>query len=83
MQWQEHKPESSIWVYHVKLPSTDQGGRIVYRIEADGKVIRDEPIQVQILEPPDQRFIFEVQDTIPVKARVVSAAAITRRSSIL
>ncbi len=75
MQLQEQKPESSIWVYHVTLPSADQGGRIVYRIEADGKVIRDEPIQVQILEPPDSAF-FEVQDTIPVKARVVSAAAI-------
>ena len=75
MQLQEHKPESSIWVYHVTLPSADQGGRIVYRIEADGKVIRDEPIQVQILEPPTSAF-FEVQDTIPVKARVVSAVAI-------
>ena len=37
MQLQEHKRDALIWVYHVKLPSAPQGGKIVYRIEADGK----------------------------------------------
>ena len=75
MRLQKHNPESSIWVYHVKLPSTAHGDRIVYRIEADGKVIRAEPIQIHILEPPISA-LFGVKDTIPVKARVESAVAV-------
>ena len=71
MQFREHKPETSIWVYHVKLPSAVQGGKIVYRIEADGKVIRDDPMQVEILEPPESAFI-DVNQTVPIKARVIS-----------
>ena len=30
MQLREEKPESSTWVYHVKLPSAPQGGKIAY-----------------------------------------------------
>ena len=71
MQLREEKPESSTWVYHVKLPSAPQGGKIAYRIEADGKIIRDDPIQVEILEPPESAFI-DINQTIPIKARVIS-----------
>lgn len=75
MQFREHKPEASIWVYHVKLPSAAQGGKIVYRIEADGKVIRDDPMQVEILEPPENASIAANQ-TIPIKARIISNVAV-------
>ena len=71
MQMREHKPETSIWVYHVKLPSAPQGGKIVYRIEADGKIIRDDPMQVEILEPPESAFI-DINQTVPIKARIIS-----------
>ena len=71
MQLREEKPESSTWVYHVKLPSAPQGGKIAYRIEADGKIIRDDPMQVEILEPPESAFI-DINQTVPIKARVVS-----------
>ena len=71
MQLREEKPESSTWVYHVKLPSAPQGGKIAYRIEADGKIIRDDPIQVEILEPPESAFI-DINQTILIKARVIS-----------
>ena len=75
MQFKKEKPESSVWVYHAKLPSAAQGGKIVYRIEADGNVIRDDPIQVEILEPPESAFI-DVNQTIPIKARVISNVAV-------
>ena len=75
MQLREHKPETSIWVYHVKLPSADQGGKIVYRIKADGQVIRDDPIQFEILEPPESAR-FDISQTISIKARVISNVAV-------
>ena len=75
MQLKEEKRESSIWVYHVKLPSATQGGKIVYRIEADGQVIRDDPIQVEILEPPESAR-FDINQTISIKARVISNVAV-------
>ena len=53
MQLREHKRDISIWVYHAKLPSAPKRGKIVYRIEADGKIIRDDPPQIEILEPPE------------------------------
>ena len=74
MQLREEKPESSTWVYHVKLPSAPQGGKIAYRIEADGKIIRDDP-QVEILEPPESALI-DINQTVPIKARVVSNVAV-------
>ena len=75
MQLREHKRESSTWVYHTQLPSAPQGGRIVYRIEADGKVIRDDPVQVEILEPPESA-LFDINQTISIKARVISNVAV-------
>ena len=75
MQLREHKRESSTWVYHAQLPSAPQGGRIVYRIEADGKVIRDDPVQVEILEPPESA-LFDINQTISIKARVISNVAV-------
>ena len=75
MQLREHKPETSIWVYHVKLPSADQGGKIVYRIKADGQVIRDDPIQFEILDPPESAR-FDISQTISIKARVISNVAV-------
>ena len=77
MQLREKKSESSIWVYHVKLPSATQGAKIVYRIEADGKVIRDDPIKVQILEPLKDASFYASQ-TIPIKARVMSNIAVDK-----
>ena len=71
MQLREHKPETSIWVYHVKLPSATQGGKIVYRIETDGEVIPGRPMEVEILEPPEIALI-EANQSIPIKARVIS-----------
>ena len=71
MQLREHKPETSIWVYHVKLPSATQGGKIVYRIETDGEVIPGRPMEVEILEPPANALI-EANQSIPIKARVIS-----------
>ena len=75
MQLGDPKRDISIWVYHVKLPSAPEGGKIVYRIEADGKVIRDDPPQIEILEPPESAFIGANQ-TIPIKARVISNVAV-------
>ena len=71
MQLREEKPESSIWVYHVKLPVATQGGKIVYRIETDGEVIPGRPMEVEILEPPANALI-EANQSIPIKARVIS-----------
>ncbi|MDE0043287.1 MAG: trypsin-like peptidase domain-containing protein, partial [Candidatus Poribacteria bacterium] len=71
MQLREERAESSTRVYHVKLPAAAQGGKVVYRIEADGRVIRDDPMQVEILEPPENAFI-EANQTVPIKARVIS-----------
>jgi hypothetical protein len=71
MQLREEKPESSTWVYHVKLPVATQGGKIVYRIETDGEVIPGRPMEVEILEPPANALI-EANQSIPIKARVIS-----------
>ena len=71
MLLREYKPETSTWVFHVNLPSAPQGGKIVYRIEADGKVIRDDPPQIDILEPPLSAVIHTDQP-IPISARVIS-----------
>ena len=71
MQLREEKPESSIWVYHVKLPVATQGGKIVYRIETDGEVIPGRPMEVEILEPPANALI-DINQSIPIKARVIS-----------
>lgn len=76
MRLQEHKRDVLIWVYHVKLPSAPQGGKIVYRIEADGKIIRDDPPQIEILEPPEGALI-EANQTIPIKARIISNVEIS------
>ena len=75
MQLREHKPETSTWVYHVKLPVGTQGGKIVYRIEADGKIIPSPPPQVEILEPPEIAF-FDTKQPISIKARVISNVAV-------
>ena len=77
MELREKKPPST-WAYHVKLPSAAQGGKIEYRIEADGKVIIDPPppMQIEILEPPENASIAADQ-TIPIKARVISNAEIS------
>ena len=76
MQFRERIPETSMWVFHVKLPSAPQGGKIVYRIEADGKIIREDPLQVEILEPPEGAWI-EANQTIPIKARIISNVEIS------
>ena len=71
MQLRQHKPETSTWVYHVKLPVATQGGKIVYRIETDGEVIPGRPMEVEILEPPANALI-DINQSIPIKARVIS-----------
>ena len=76
MRLLNHKLEFSIWVYHVSLPAVNHGSRIVYRIEADGKIIRDDPPQIEILEPPEGALIVANQ-TIPIKARVISNVEIS------
>ena len=81
MQLREHKPETSKWVYHVKIPFATQGGKIVYRIEADGEVIRDEPPRIEILEPPLSASI-EASQTIPIRVRVMSSAPISEVSVV-
>ena len=66
MQLRKHRAESSIWVYRAKLPPAPQGGKIVYRIEADGKIIPSSLPQVEILEPPEIAF-FDTDQSIPIK----------------
>ena len=53
----------------------------MYRIEADGEVIRDEPPRIEILEPPLSASI-EASQTIPIRVRVMSSAPISEVSVV-